>query len=136
MYFVVNYCTYRMGDPGEMQMGGGKWKGNSSRFCRRCLNIFLVYFFCRARVCWPFVCLCRPIYLFSKRCLKTNSLSLTEGCCQLCLWHRAYAAWRAGTTTLRQSQLYTTVRDYELWIRTQTACRDKLARYQFSHLSL
>jgi hypothetical protein len=44
MYFVVKNCTYRMGDPGEMQMGGGKWKGNSSRFCRRCLNIFLLYF--------------------------------------------------------------------------------------------
>jgi hypothetical protein len=45
MYFVVKNCTYTMGDPGEMQMGGGKLKGNSSRFCRRCLNIFLLYFF-------------------------------------------------------------------------------------------
>jgi hypothetical protein len=51
------------------------------------INIFPVYFFGRARMCWPLLCLCRPFCIF-ERCLDSNPESCRSK--QACFYQPSY----------------------------------------------
>jgi hypothetical protein len=46
-------------------------EASAVRYKCRIIHVFFVYFFRRARVCWPLLCFCRPFCIF-ERCLDSN----------------------------------------------------------------